>query len=194
MPPTHAPKPLTVKANRVKRPWLAFAVLTSVISLLSALFFFGFSIDWRTNPSPLVGKPAPGFVASNLKNGTTLTAKRLQGKPYVLNFWASWCLPCRQEASILETAHQRYEKQQQKVRILGIAVQTTKADALGFVQKFGKTYFTALDSVEGGMAVNYGLYGVPETFFVDAKGIIRHKHVGPLTTKILAQNIEQLLE
>ena len=175
------------------RKWWGFGVLMSLIALLFALFSFGFSIDWTKNPSPLVGVNAPRFSLTDLKTNAPFNHARFADRPYVLNFWASWCIPCRQEASVLERAHQRYSVNGKQIYVLGIAVQTQKAQALAFAKQFGKTYPTALDKDDGSNALNYGIYGVPETFFISADGTVKAKQIGPLTDEILTRQIESLL-
>ncbi len=140
-----------------------------------------------------MGRPAPSFQLAGLNTGEPLSLADLKGKPFILNFWASWCAACRDEAVVLEEAHQRYAVQQDKLRVVGIAIQDTPEDARAFARRFGKTYFLALDNEAGDISLNYGLYGVPETFFVDAQGIIRHKQIGAVTRKVIEEQVPRLL-
>ncbi len=94
---------------------------------------------------------------------------------------------------MLEAAHRRYGEHPERFRVIGIAVQDEREAARKFARRFGKTYFLALDNPAGDIALNYGLYGVPETFFVDAEGIIRYKQVGALTREVVEEQVQKLL-
>ena len=160
---------------------------------LVALFAFGFTTDPKEVPSPLVNLPAPDFTVQDLKTGETITLSGLAGNVVVLNFWASWCVACREEALVLESAHQHYQSNKAPVRFVGIAVQDTPEKALSFADTFGKTYQLALDNAAGDIGLDYGLYGVPETFFIDARGIIRRKYIGALSPDVLGEVVDGLL-
>ena len=113
--------------------------------------------------------------------------------PVLLNFWASWCVACRDEAHILQAAHLRYEKTGDQLRVVGIAIQDTEDKAVAFARKFGKTYFLGLDNEAGDISLSYGLYGVPESFFIDAGGIIRYKHVGAVSAELVEREVARLM-
>jgi cytochrome c biogenesis protein CcmG/thiol:disulfide interchange protein DsbE len=162
------------------RSWKFWVVLTA-IALIVGLFAYGFTVDPKLVQSPLIGKPAPDFTVTRLGGGGTLRLGELRGTPVILNFWASWCVACRDEAALLERAHKRFGLEEGAVRVIGIAIQDTPEKALAFANQFGKTYFLALDNDAGDISLAYGLYGVPETFFIDDEGIIRHKQIGPVT-------------
>jgi cytochrome c biogenesis protein CcmG/thiol:disulfide interchange protein DsbE len=168
------------------RSWKFWLVLAA-IGGVAGLFAYGFTVDPKLVRSPLIGKPAPDFAATLLMGGTISLAE-LRGTPVILNFWASWCVACREEAHVLEESHLRFEQEAAKLRVIGIAIQDTSAAAQAFAKQYGKTYTLALDADDGRMALDYGVYGVPETFFIGADGIIHDKHVGPLTlAEITAQ-------
>lgn len=169
--------------------WTVMAAIASLVGLLA----FGFTRNPKEVQSPLVGRPAPGFAVVELNTGERLSLEMLRGKPFLLNFWASWCAACKQEAPILEAAYERYGPSGRGVRVVGIAIQDTVEDARRFAQKYGKRYFLALDNARGDVSLNWGLYGVPETFFVDARGIITHKHIGPLTWPDIETQMERLI-
>jgi len=137
---------------------------------------------WRLthqSHAPKVGGPAPRFTAKRLDGGGALTLASLRGKPVVINFWASWCVPCKSEASALERAFQRYRKQ--GVVFLGIDYHDVTSDARTFVAHHGVTYTTLLDG-SGAIGDRYGLTAVPETYFIDRKGRIVGDHIlGPIT-------------
>ena len=170
-----------------------FWVVMAAIAGLTGLFVFGFTVNPKIVPSPLVHRPAPGFAVSELNTGQPLSLESLKGTPFLLNFWASWCAACREEAPLLKAAYERYEKAGRKFRVIGIAIQDTLADARRFARRYGKQYYLALDNARGDVSLNWGLYGVPETFFVDARGIITHKHIGALTWPTVEAEMERLL-
>jgi cytochrome c biogenesis protein CcmG/thiol:disulfide interchange protein DsbE len=142
----------------------------------------------QTLASPLVGKPAPPFSVRLYAADSTISLPDFRGTPVVLNFWASWCLACRDEARVLEAGWQRYGRE---VAFVGIAVNDEDDAAKGFIRRFGKTYHLGPDA-DGSAAVDYGLYGVPETFFIGRDGTILSRHIGPLTTADLDQRIAEL--
>ncbi|MDH4246792.1 MAG: redoxin domain-containing protein [Deltaproteobacteria bacterium] len=172
--------------------WKFWAVMLGIVAL-TGLFAFGFTKDPKLVPSPLVNRPAPAFSITEMNTGQALSSSDLKGKPYILNFWASWCVPCRQEAAHLEAAYQKYERQQGVLRVIGIAIQDAPEAARDFAKRYGKTYFLAVDNKAGDIALNYGLYGVPETFLVDAEGIIRFKNVGATTTEVIERDMLPLI-
>lgn len=163
---------------------LVVVVLAGVV----ALFAWALSRE-QTLASPLVGKPAPPFSMPLFAADSSLSLEKLRGTPVVLNFWASWCLSCRDEARVLEAGWERYRP---GVAFVGIAVNDEDAAAKDFIRRYGKTYHLGSD-VEGTAAVDYGLYGVPETFFIDRKGRVRFKQVGAVTDEIMRQQVEKLL-
>ena len=126
--------------------WTVWAILGGLIGL----FAFGFTTDPKKVPSPLIGHEAPNFQLINLWSGESVELSALRGKPIVLNFWASWCVECQQEAHILEAFHKRYgETVPPQVHILGVAIQDKSAQAQAFARRFNKTYFLGLDNTNG---------------------------------------------
>lgn len=172
--------------------WKFWTVIGAILSL-TALFAFGFTKNPKEVPSPLVGKPAPPFSLTELNTAEPLTLADLKGKPFLLNFWASWCVACRAEAPLLQAAHEHFEKRLGVMRVIGIAIQDTVKDARAFAKEHGKTYYLAMDNDAGDISLAYGLYGVPETFFVDAEGIIRSKRIGQLTEESLRSGIDGII-
>jgi len=170
-----------------------FWVVMAVIAGLTGLFVFGFTTNPKLVKSPLVERPAPGFALTGLNTDERVTLESLRGTPFLLNFWASWCVACRDEAHLLEAAHRKWGGDPKRFRVLGIAIQDTPEKARQFARRFGKTYYLALDDTEGDLSLNFGLYGVPETFFVDAKGIIRYKQIGAVTPEVLDEWIPKLI-
>jgi cytochrome c biogenesis protein CcmG, thiol:disulfide interchange protein DsbE len=166
--------------------WL---VPLSVLPVL-ALLAYGFRTDPRDIPSPLVGRPASPFALTTFDGGP-VTLDALRGKVVVLNFWASWCNPaCYDEAPVLERMWQTYRER--GVVVVGVDMQDTAEAARAFIQRFGLTFANAPDP-QGKLAVEYGVYGVPETFFVARDGTIRAKHVGALTEAAIRAKLEPLL-
>jgi cytochrome c biogenesis protein CcmG, thiol:disulfide interchange protein DsbE len=170
---------------RVMR-WL---VPLSVLPVL-ALLAYGFRTDPRAIPSPLVGRPASAFSVTAF-DGAPVTLAALGGKVVVLNFWASWCNPaCYDEAPVLERAWRTYRER--GVVVIGVDMQDTPEAARDFIQRFELSFLNAPDP-KGKVAVEYGVYGVPETFFVARDGTIRAKHVGALTDYVVRATLEPLL-
>ena len=166
--------------------WL---VPLSVVPVL-ALLAYGFTTNPRDIPSPLVGRPASAFTLTAF-DGAPVTLGALRGKVVVLNFWASWCNPaCYEEAPVLERAWRTYRER--GVVVVGVDMQDTPEAARDFIQRFELSFLNAPDP-QGKVAVEYGVYGVPETFFVARDGTIRAKHVGALTDAVIRARLEQLL-
>lgn len=140
--------------------------------------------------APLVGQPAPDFEIP-LFAGGTLRLSQLTGQVVVLNFWASWCIPCREEAPLLEWAWRRYREA--GVVVVGVNLWDTDRDARAFLQEFGQTFPTGPDA-SGRSAIAYGVTGIPETFLIDRAGVIRWTWKGTLTKELIVQAIETLID
>ncbi|MBC7734920.1 MAG: DsbE family thiol:disulfide interchange protein [Bacteriovorax sp.] len=151
-------------------PLLVFLVLVGFLAV-------GLNLKPREIPSPLVGKPAPVFNLPTLAApGQSLSSQDLRGKVWVLNVWASWCVACREEhALMVELAKQNV------VPIYGLNYKDQRDDALAWLNQFGNPYANSLSDTEGLVGIDYGVYGVPETFVIDKAGVIRHKIIGPVT-------------
>ena len=166
--------------------WLLPLAAVPVLALLA----YGFVLDPRNIPSPLVGRPAALFTLTAF-DGTPVTLESLRGKVVVVNFWASWCNPaCYDEAPVLERAWRTYRER--GVVVIGVDMQDTAEAAREFIRRFGLTFPNAPDH-GGKVAVEYGVYGVPETFFVDRAGTIRAKHVGAVTDDVIRGTLDRLL-
>jgi cytochrome c biogenesis protein CcmG/thiol:disulfide interchange protein DsbE len=166
--------------------WLLPAAALPVLALLA----YGFVLDPRSIPSPLVGRPAAAFTLTTFDGGP-VALEALRGKVIVVNFWASWCNPaCYDEAPALERAWRTYRDR--GVVVVGVDMQDTAEAAREFIRRFELTFPNAPDH-GGKVAVEYGVYGVPETFFVDRAGTIRAKHVGAVTDEMIRGALEQLL-
>jgi len=155
-----------------------------------ALLAYGLTRDPRSVPSPLVGRQATDFTLT-LFDGGTFTLAEQRGRLVVMNIWSSWCIPaCYNEAPALEAAWQQYRNTD--VVILGVNYQDREAAAREFLARFHHTFPNGAD-VGSKIAIEYGVYGVPETFFIDRHGRIAHKHVGEISLPVLVQQIERLL-
>jgi len=169
--------------------WIRLGFVIVVVGGIVWLLAYGFTKDPRYIQSPLVAKHAPSFTLA-LFDGGTLTLKDLQGKAVLLNFWASWCVPCRAEARTLEGAWQKYKDRD--VVFLGVNIQDKEEDARNFLKEFGITYLNVRDS-SGKIAVDYGVWGIPETFFLDRQGRITYKHVGELRAPTVVAKLDEAL-
>jgi cytochrome c biogenesis protein CcmG, thiol:disulfide interchange protein DsbE len=167
------------------RNWKALWILGAVGAVL-ALLAYGFTTDPRAISSILTGKPAPDFTLS-LFEGRTVRLSDFKGKVVFLNFWASWCPPCRAEARLLEQSWQSYKDQ--GVVFLGVDIQDTEGAARGFIRESGIIYPNGRDPQDR-TAIDFGVYGIPETFFIDAQGRITYKHIGGLDWKTIAAKLD----
>jgi cytochrome c biogenesis protein CcmG/thiol:disulfide interchange protein DsbE len=168
---------------------LRWAIPLAAVPVL-ALLAYGFRTDPREIPSPLLGKPAAAFALTTFE-GKPITLESLRGRVVVVNFWASWCVPaCYDEAPSLERAWQAYRDR--GVVLVGVNIQDKEEPARRFLARFGHTFPNAPDPA-GRVSVDYGVYGVPETFFIDRKGQVRHKQVGAVTDEILRRHLDALL-
>ncbi|HEY7675641.1 MAG TPA: TlpA disulfide reductase family protein [Candidatus Methylomirabilis sp.] len=171
------------------RPWLRASLLMALVVAFVGLLAFGFTRNPKEIPSPLVGGPAAPFTLERLDGGELRVAD-LRGKIVVLNFWASWCYPaCWNEAPRLEGAWRRHREHD--VVVVGSVYQDTAANARDFVRQHGKTFPNGLPA--GRVPIDYGVYGVPETFFIDRDGRIAHKHTGEISESVLEMEIQKLL-
>ena len=165
-------------------------VLVAGFALVLPLLFIlakGFDSDPHEFDSPLIGKPAPDFTLHDL-DGAEVSLASLRGKPVVLNFWATWCVPCKQEHPYLLAAAARAGD---RVTFYGVVYQDEPETIRGWLEKHGSGYPTLVD--EGNRAaIAFGVYGVPETYVIDAQGIIRHKFVGPVTPDELSAQLAAL--
>ena len=180
------PEPDAPKRGRARGMVVAVAVLLGVFAIawvaLAAMGSSGLGQD------PF-GREAPDFTLPKLEGEGTITLSALRGKPVVLNFWAAWCDPCKQEAPVLAAAEKTWRSQ--GVRFLGVDSEDVRDDALAFDDTYGIEYNSAFDP-ERTMANQYGVLGYPETFFIDADGIIRAKYVGPIDAATLDQYLAQI--
>jgi cytochrome c biogenesis protein CcmG/thiol:disulfide interchange protein DsbE len=166
-----------------------YFVPLAVFVVLMVFLAIGLTLKPRELPSALLGKPAPAFVLPTLNTPTTsLSTRDLRGQVWVLNVWASWCVACRDEhATMVEMAKLKL------VPIYGLNYKDQRADALGWLARFGNPYVASLSDTDGLVGIDYGVYGVPETFVIDKAGVIRRKFVGPVTAQTVRDEIVPLV-
>ena len=179
---------MTTTARRSR--WLPLAVFGLIAALLAAGVWLSRNPDRDALPSPLIGLPAPEFSLPVLHSPDYMvTAEDLRGQPYVLNVWGSWCPGCRDEHPVLtDFAETR------RVRMVGYNWKDEPEDALRWLEQFGNPYWLVLADYEGRYAIDWGIYGAPETFLVDGEGVVRWKHVGPLTDEIIDTVVAPMVE
>ena len=166
--------------------WLLPLAAVPVLALLA----YGFRLNPRDIKSPLVGRTAAPFSLTAF-DGTAVELSALRGQVVVVNFWASWCNPaCYDEAPVLERGWRAYRDR--GVVVLGVDIQDTDEAAQKFIDAFRLTFKNSPDR-GGKVSVDYGIYGVPETFFIDRAGRIHRKHVGAVTDEVFRETVETLL-
>lgn len=164
-------------------PLAAFLVLTGFLMK-------GLWLDPHQVPSPLIDKPAPQFRLTQVADpAKTLSRDEMLGKVWLLNVWASWCVSCREEHPVLvEFAKTGL------VPIYGLDYKDTRDEALKWLGQLGNPYQASLFDQDGRVGIDYGVYGVPETYVIDRTGTIRYKQIGPITPEILHDTIVPLLK
>ncbi|KAF1707842.1 DsbE family thiol:disulfide interchange protein [Pseudoxanthomonas sacheonensis] len=176
----------------------AFVFAGVIIALffigLMGLLYYGVKQSDRAGrdalPSPLIGKPAPAFDLPLLHEpGKRFTLAELRGQPFVMNVWGSWCPECRVEHPVISKFALT-----KRVRFIGYNLKDPREDALRWLEQYGNPYLMVVADEEGRNAIDWGIYGAPETFLVDANGIVRWKHVGAITDEIIAEELIPALE
>ena len=168
---------------------MRFAVPLLIFLLMSGLLYVGLGLDPRLVPSPLIGKPLPAFALNSLHAPEHAIDQSLfRGKARLLNIWASWCSGCRVEHPLLVDLANR-----ETVEIIGLNYKDAGEAARGWLAQHGDPYATSIFDPDGRLGLDLGVYGVPETFIVDADGVIRYKHVGPLTAEVINQTLLPML-
>jgi cytochrome c biogenesis protein CcmG/thiol:disulfide interchange protein DsbE len=170
--------------------WLPFVAFLLIAALMATGVWMSRRGDRDALPSPLIGKPAPEFALPALHEpGRTVTSKDLRGQPYLLNVWGSWCPECVTEHPVIT----RFAETK-RVRVIGYNWKDEHADALAWLERFNNPYWLVLADEEGQVAIDFGIYGAPETFLVDGNGIVRWKHVGAMTDAIVRDELLPALE
>jgi cytochrome c biogenesis protein CcmG, thiol:disulfide interchange protein DsbE len=156
-----------------------------IFAVLVIFLAIGLTRDPHEIPSPLIGKPAPDFSAPVLDNpALKLTKQDMLGKVWLLNTWASWCVACREEHPLLV----EFSKDK-PLPIVGLDYKDKDQDGQMWLTRFGNPYDVAIADRDGRIGINFGVYGVPESFLVDKAGVIRYKQIGPFTTEVLQNKL-----
>jgi cytochrome c biogenesis protein CcmG, thiol:disulfide interchange protein DsbE len=163
-------------------PLVLFVVLAGFLAV-------GLKRDPREVPSPLVNKAAPQFRIAQLAAGDkTFSPQDMKGKVWLLNVWASWCVACRVEHPLLVEL-----SRSNIVPVVGLDYKDQRPDALKFLAQHGDPYILSATDIDGRVGIDYGVYGVPETFVIDQQGFIRYKQIGPITPEALKDKILPLI-
>jgi len=183
--------------------------------LIPLVLFFGLVVflavglkrDPREIPSPLINKPAPDFTLPTLAVGGQFSPAEMRGKVWMFNVWATWCVACREEHPVLVAFAEKHQ-----VPIVGLSykeiqpqdeaaklaehlkLQVARERSEVWLKRHGNPYVTSVMDLDGRVGIDYGVYGVPETFLIDAQGVIRYKHVGPLTPEVLRERLGPLMK
>lgn len=166
--------------------YIVIAVFLALIALLGV----GLTLNPREVPSPLVGKPAPQFSLPQLHAPQkTFSPSEMSGKVWVLNVWASWCPPCLEEHPLI-TELARVGN----APLVGLNYKDRREDAIAWLKRHGDPFALSVSDIAGVIAIDYGVYGVPETYVIDKKGVIRYKRIGPLKRDIFEEKVLPLLQ
>jgi cytochrome c biogenesis protein CcmG/thiol:disulfide interchange protein DsbE len=161
-----------------------------IFALLVVLLYFGLSNDPRKIPSPLMGKPVPAFNLPQLYDPTKrIQPEDLHGQVWVLNVWASWCVSCRAEHAVLT----QFIKDNQ-LAVLGLNYKDESPDAKAWLARHGDPYKVIAVDLDGRVGIDFGVYGVPESFIMDKKGIIRYKFTGPIDQKAVVEVLKPMVD
>jgi cytochrome c biogenesis protein CcmG/thiol:disulfide interchange protein DsbE len=176
-----------------RRPrWGLWAAAVAVVALLG-LLAAGMGRDPRELPSVLIGKPWPAMALPQLGDATPVGAADWAGKPRVINLWASWCATCVEEHPALLALAAELRAQGRADQLIGLNYKDKAGDAQAWLARLGNPFSRSLVDADGRLAIELGVYGAPETFVIDARGVIVHKHIGALTPQIIRERILPLL-
>jgi cytochrome c biogenesis protein CcmG/thiol:disulfide interchange protein DsbE len=169
---------------------LRFVLPVAVFGVLLVFMALGLKRDPKEVPSPLIGRPAPFFSAPRLDDPRHFIRREdLLGRVWVLNVWASWCEACREEhGTLMDFARGRLAP------LYGLDYKDTRPEGQAWLARAGNPYEASLFDPDGRIGIDFGVYGVPETFVIDAKGVVRFKHTGPLTPTVVRDKLEPLLK
>jgi cytochrome c biogenesis protein CcmG/thiol:disulfide interchange protein DsbE len=166
-----------------------FLIPLALFVVLAVFLGIGLNRDPHVVPSPLVGKAAPAFNLPQLESDASFSPQQMAGKVWLLNVWATWCAPCREEHPVLV----EFAKAQ-LAPMVGLDYKDKPADAKAWLARYGNPYeFTVVDA-DGRVGIDYGVYGVPETYVIDKAGIIRFKQIGPVTRELMRDKIVPLVK
>ena len=169
--------------------YLKFLIPMGVFLVLVLFLGAGLKLDPKEVPSPLIGKPAPAFALARLDDpAQTIRRDDLLGQVWMLNVWASWCVACREEHPLLvEFAKSKM------LPIYGLNYKDKPAAGQKWLADFGNPYTASLSDLDGRVGIDFGVYGVPETFIIDRQGVVRFKQIGPVTPEVIRTKIEPLV-
>jgi cytochrome c biogenesis protein CcmG/thiol:disulfide interchange protein DsbE len=163
-------------------PLIVFLVIAGFLAI-------GLRLDPREVPSPFIGKPAPPLTLPQLhRPDATISPADMKGQVWLLNVWASWCTSCRAEHEVVTRVAATGE-----VPIVGLNYKDERDAALGWLRRLGDPYKASAVDAQGDVGIDWGVYGVPETFVIDQQGVVRHKHIGPITDKSVSETILPLV-
>ncbi|NYT62815.1 DsbE family thiol:disulfide interchange protein [Alcaligenaceae bacterium] len=168
--------------NRFILPLVGFIVLIGFLG-------FGLTLKPSEVPSPFIDKPAPGFTLPQLHTPEqTFSPEAMRGKVWLLNVWASWCYACLQEHPVITELAKTHG-----VSIVGLNYKDIRNEAIEWLERYGNGYVVSVSDTQGRVGIDYGVYGVPETFVIDKAGVIRYKHIGAVTESAARDTILPLV-
>jgi len=169
----------------VKKMWWTLGVFVTLVLLLAV----GLRLNPREVPSPLIGKPAPAFELPLLMDpDKKFSEKTMLGKVWILNVWASWCPPCLVEHPVVTQV-----SRSGMAPVVGLNYKDKREDALPWLKRNGDPFQLIAFDANGRIGIDYGVYGVPETYIIDRQGVIRYKHIGPITADVVKNDMEPLV-
>jgi cytochrome c biogenesis protein CcmG/thiol:disulfide interchange protein DsbE len=167
---------------------IRWSIPLAIFVVLVAFLWIGLGRDPREVPSPLIDKPAPSFTLPQIHGDKPLSTTDLKGKVWLLNVWASWCVSCREEHPLLLQLAQA-----NLVPVYGLDYKDKPDDGRAWLSQNGDPYTASIVDQDGRVGIDYGVYGVPETFVIDRSGIVRYKQIGPLSVEALQNKILPLV-
>lgn len=166
-----------------------FLIPLAVFLVLAAFFAVGLRLNPREVPSPFIGKPAPAFEAPQLlRPELTFSPRDMLGRVWLLNFWATWCPPCREEHPLLVDL-----VRSEGIPIVGVNYKDDPGRATAWLKQLGDPYVATVADSDGRIGIDFGVYGMPETFVIDRKGVVRYKRIGAITRERLDAEILPLV-
>ncbi|MCU7916940.1 MAG: DsbE family thiol:disulfide interchange protein [Candidatus Thiodiazotropha sp. (ex Dulcina madagascariensis)] len=169
--------------------YLRYSIPLLIFAVIAAFLYKGLGMNPREIPSPLIGKSIPEFSLPTVENAATMVnSENLLGKVYLLNVWATWCVSCRAEHETL------VHLSRSGVEIVGLNWKDDRDKALAWLNRLGDPYIINIFDQKGRTAIDLGVYGAPETFLVDSKGVIHYKHAGPISMELFNKTLLPMIE